>query len=153
MPITLARSADFLAIARRHAASPDDWPFAPRYDPLRRWYGRLLAAEDHEVWVLTWLPGQATELHDHGGAAGAFVVVSGAVVEQVVSGGTLIDVTYEAGQGHNFGPHHVHRIGNAGSRPAVSVHAYGPALHTMTTYRLAEGRLSVDSVARAGADW
>lgn len=60
-----------LAIARRHAAHPDDWPFAPRFDPLRRWYHRLAEEPGAEVWLLTWLPGQETDLHDHGGSAGA----------------------------------------------------------------------------------
>jgi hypothetical protein len=150
---TIHRTADLLAAARSCAARPDDWPFAPRYDPAQRWYRRLLAEEDHEVWLLTWLPGQATDLHDHGGSAGAFVVVSGEVVEQTVVDGDLVNAAYAAGHGHPFDAHHVHRIVNAGTRPAVTVHAYGPALRSMTRYRLELGALSVESITRAGADW
>ncbi|MEV6927723.1 cysteine dioxygenase family protein [Dactylosporangium sp. NPDC051485] len=151
MPIVTA--TDFLSLARNYAAEPDDWPFAPRFDPAKRWYGRLAVADDHEVWLLTWLPGQGTDLHDHGGSAGAFTVVSGEVVEQTVRGGELAATPYIAGDGRRFGAHHVHRIVNAGARPAVTVHAYGPALTAMTRYRLHDGRLSVESITTAGADW
>ncbi|GAA3271972.1 cysteine dioxygenase family protein [Dactylosporangium vinaceum] len=150
---TVARPTDLLALARDYAAEPDEWPFAPRFDPARRWYGRLAAAPDHEVWLLTWLPGQGTDLHDHGGSAGAFTVVSGELVEQTVSGGELVSRVYREGQGHRFGAHFVHRIVNAGTRPAVTVHVYGPALTAMTRYRLHDGRLSVESITKAGADW
>jgi hypothetical protein len=150
---TVARATDLLSIARTYAAEPDEWPFAPRFDPVRRWYGRLAVADDHEVWLLTWLPGQGTDLHDHGGSSGAFTVVSGELVEQTVRGGELADTVYREGEGHRFGAHFVHRIVNAGRRPAVTVHAYGPALTAMTRYRLHDGRLSVESITKAGADW
>ncbi|WP_432977953.1 cysteine dioxygenase [Dactylosporangium sp. CA-233914] len=151
--ITAARATDFLSLARAHAAAPVDWPFAPRFDPVRRWYGRLAVTDDHEIWLLTWLPGQGTDLHDHGGSAGAFTVVSGELVEQTVRGGALVSSAFGPGEGHRFGPHYVHRIVNAGARPAVTVHAYGPALTAMTRYRLHDGRLSVESITKAGADW
>ncbi|MFI5911481.1 cysteine dioxygenase [Dactylosporangium sp. NPDC051541] len=150
---TVARATDLLSIARSYAAEPDDWPFAPRFDPARRWYGRLASAEDHEVWLLTWLPGQGTDLHDHGGSSGAFTVVSGELVEQTVRGGELVNSTYGEGQGHRFGAHFVHRIVNASTRPAVTVHVYGPALTAMTRYRLHDSRLTVESITKAGADW
>ncbi|GGM41778.1 cysteine dioxygenase family protein [Dactylosporangium sucinum] len=151
--MTLSLALDHLEVARSYASAPDDWPFAPRFDPASRWYGRLAAADDHEVWLLTWLPGQATDLHDHGGSAGAFTVVSGEVVEQTVGGGQLVNTVLPAGQGRRFGAHHVHRVVNAGTRPAVTVHVYGPALTAMTRYRLHDGRLTVESVTKAGADW
>jgi cysteine dioxygenase type I len=68
---------DHLAIAARYAAAPEQWPVAPRYNPVDRWYHRLAVADDHEVWLLTWLPGQGTDLHDHGGSTGAFLVFGG----------------------------------------------------------------------------
>ena len=67
--------------------------------------------------------------------------------------GTLLNTTMTAGGGRRFGAHHVHRVVNAGTRPAVTVHAYSPALTVMTRYQLHEGRLSVESISRAGADW
>ena len=41
-----------------------------------------LAAVDSR-WLLSWLPGQGTGLHDHGGSAGAFAVVRGTLHERV----------------------------------------------------------------------
>ncbi len=79
--------------------------------------------------------------------------MSGEIVEQTVQHGSLRNTTMTAGSGRRFGAHHVHRVVNAGTRPAVTVHAYSPALSVMTRYRLHEGRLSVESISRAGADW
>src|ERR671921_2220324 len=107
----LALHLDLLSLARRYAAEPDEWAFAPRFDPTQRWYARLAVTDDHEVWLLTWLPGQGTDLHDHGGSAGAFTVVSGEVTEEIVGrDGSLTRANYAIGDGHAFGPHHVHRI-------------------------------------------
>jgi hypothetical protein len=64
---------DHVAIARDFAGRHDDWPLAPRFDPRQRWYHRLATTDQYEVWLLTWLPGQGTDLHDHGGCAGALV--------------------------------------------------------------------------------
>ncbi len=150
--------ADHLTTARRLAACPDDWDVAPRFDPAQRWYHRLLDEPGLEAWLLTWLPGQQTDLHDHGGSAGAFVVVSGTLTERTVhvpSGGdaTLVERALPSGAGRQFGEHHVHQIVNAGLVPAVSVHVYGPELSTMTRFRLERGRLVVAAVDRAGAQW
>ena len=97
----------YLAIARRYASHPDDWPFAPRFDPLRRWYHRLAEEPGAEVWLLTWLPGQETDLHDHGGSAGAFVVVQGQLVEHTIDADArLHPTTLVAGAGRSFGHAH-----------------------------------------------
>ncbi|MFE0588997.1 cysteine dioxygenase [Micromonospora echinospora] len=143
------QETDLLAVARRHAASRP----SVRFDPVERWYARLASGPDHEVWLLTWLPGQGTDLHDHGGSAGAFLVVSGTLTEEVVSGGSLRPRPLAAGTGRRFGPRHVHRVTNRGDQPAVSLHVYRPALHRMTRYHLTDGRLRVAEVALAGVAW
>src|SRR3954447_11415550 len=68
---------DHLAIATRYASVPEQWPVAPRFNPVDRWYHRLAVGDDHEAWLLTWLPGQGTDLHDHGGSAGGPPVACG----------------------------------------------------------------------------
>src|SRR5688572_714445 len=119
-------ATDHLVVARRYAADPDEWPFAPRFDPGERWYHRLAAGDGHEAWVLTWLPGQQTDLHDHGGSAGAFVVVSGELTEQTITAAEdgsqprVVVRTLGDGAGREFGAHHLHRIINRSTRPAVS---------------------------------
>ncbi|MEU9509206.1 cysteine dioxygenase family protein [Micromonospora sp. NPDC048170] len=144
---------DLLAVARRWAADPARWPVPLCFDPTSRWYARLAHAADHEVWALSWLPGQGTDLHDHGGCAGAFLVVSGALIEETVGGGVLRPHRLPAGSSRRFGPRHVHRVSNRDDEPAVSVHVYRPALRRMTSYRLTDGRLHVAEVAEAGVAW
>jgi predicted metal-dependent enzyme (double-stranded beta helix superfamily) len=147
---------DLLDLARRYARSPDRWPVAPRFDPDARWYQRLAAEESHEAWLLTWLPGQHTDLHDHGQASGAMLVLSGALEEQVAAraGEPLLRARpMRAGDGHAFGPHHVHRVLNLGTEPAVSLHVYSPALTAMTRYQVTAEGLRAAGVDRAGVDW
>jgi len=171
--ITITQS-DHLAVARRYAERVDDWPFAPRFDPAQRWYKRLASEDDVEVWALTWLPGQGTDLHDHGGSAGAFLVRTGELTEHTVavrgapsvmpadsavritsSAGQreLVSGTIAAGGGRRFGPRHVHQLINNADTPAISVHVYSPRLTTMTRYRLATGDLVPVAIDRAGAEW
>jgi hypothetical protein len=149
-------SSDPLTVARRYVADatgPAGWPVPLRFDPVQRWYHRLAATADHEVWLLTWLPGQHTDLHDHGGSAGAFLVAAGTLTEETVVGGELRPRTLDTGAGRRFGARHVHRVRNQGDRPAVSVHVYRPALRSMTRYLLDGGRLRVAEVAEAGVAW
>ncbi|MET8354104.1 MULTISPECIES: cysteine dioxygenase family protein [unclassified Micromonospora] len=143
---------DLLALAARWA-DPSDWPVTLRFDPDERWYARLAADAQHEVWALSWLPGQGTDLHDHGGSAGAFRVVAGALTEEIVAGGRLRPRVLPAGAGRRFGPRHVHTVTNRGTTPAVSVHVYRPAPRRMTRYHLLDGRLRVAEVAEAGRSW
>jgi cysteine dioxygenase type I len=147
---------DHLAIAARYAAAPDLWPVAPRFNPADRWYHRIGEGPGYEVWLLTWLPGQGTDLHDHGGSAGAFQVLSGTLTEDTVISGTPARITARElgeGAGRRFGRRHVHRITNRSTRPAISIHVYGPALNTMTRYRVGTGGLEVLTVDRAGVQW
>ena len=149
---------DHLAVAARYAATPDEWPVAPRFTLADRWYHRLAVADDHEVWLLTWLPGQGTDLHDHGGSAGAFHVFAGTLTEDTVdigSGGAPRITGRELGEGagRRFGTRHIHRITNRSNRPAVSIHVYGPALTTMTRYRIGAAGLEVATVEQAGVQW
>ena len=149
---------DHLATATRYAADPDSWPVAPRFNAADRWYHRLAQEPDHEVWLLTWLPGQGTDLHDHGGSAGAFQVFSGTLTEDTVATGPdpaprITARELGEGAGRRFGTRHIHRITNRSQRPAVSIHVYGPALTTMTRYRIGAAGLDVVTVERAGAQW
>jgi predicted metal-dependent enzyme (double-stranded beta helix superfamily) len=154
--ITVDARTDHLALAARYAGAPDQWPVAPRFNPSQRWYHRIAEAADHEVWLLTWLPGQATDLHDHGGSAGAFHVLSGSLTEDSVAAGTPVRITgreFGEGAGRRFGSRHIHRITNRSVRPAISIHVYGPALTTMTRYRIGSIGLEVADVEKAGVQW
>jgi predicted metal-dependent enzyme (double-stranded beta helix superfamily) len=121
-----------------------------------RHYVRLLTGTGWEAWLLTWLPGQATGLHDHGGSAGAFAVLDGVLDETLLVHDRDRMVRrnrpYAAGEIRAFGRHHVHDVAPTGG-PAVGLHVYAPALTRMTRYALEDGALVTLANERAGADW
>jgi predicted metal-dependent enzyme (double-stranded beta helix superfamily) len=128
-------------VVRRLAASPADWLGRVRLNPAGRWYERIHLDDSHEVWVISWLPGQATGFHDHGGSAGAFAVVWGTLVERRVVGasttGQVLAKPVGPAGARAFGPRYIHDVRNAAtSSVAVSVHAYSPPLPAMTRYEL-----------------
>ncbi|MDQ2586130.1 cysteine dioxygenase [Saccharothrix yanglingensis] len=100
-----------------------------RYDRERRWWARLGLTGGVELWLLSWLPGQGTEPHDHGGAAGSFTVLTGELSEEYrYPGGPVRDATRPVGSALGFGAGRAHRVLNRGMIGAASVHAYSPPL-------------------------
>lgn len=160
---TSGTQARLRALVSGILAEREQWLPTVRYDLADRWYQRLDvrhldAGLDVEAWLLSWMPGQGTGLHDHGGAAGAFAVVSGALREHSVKVGRagpprLLTVSRRAGQLRAFGANHVHDVVNVGEVPAISIHLYSPAITTMTRYRWTRRGPVATSVERAGADW
>jgi hypothetical protein len=155
-PTALHRLAGQLA--RRRAL----WEPHVRFAHQHRSYVRIAETATYEAWLLTWAPGTTTGLHDHGGSAGAFAVVEGALEELVPLGRPLAGSppphlqSRRLGRGRvrSFGPSHVHEVRNTGTVHAVSVHVYAPALGTMRRYDVdAAGLLRVASDERAGVDW
>jgi Cysteine dioxygenase type I len=141
-------------IAGAVAADPARWRGPVRFDGVRRWFRRLDLADDHEVWLLSWLPGQNTGLHDHGRAAGAFAVARGRVTERTVAGsGRVRRRTYAAGRVRSFGSRHVHDVVNDFGGPAVTVHVYSPPLTAMRRYELTTSGLVHIGTDRAERDW
>ncbi|MFF1907117.1 cysteine dioxygenase [Kitasatospora sp. NPDC058218] len=131
------------AIVRDLAEQPDQWIHHVRLSTEERWYRRLVADEDHEVWLISWLPGQSTGFHDHGGSRGAFAVALGELEELSLGGpeqGLLIR-RIAAGTARAFGPEYVHDVRNTAAGPAVTLHAYSPPLSSMAHYELRAGGL------------
>ncbi|QUH04574.1 cysteine dioxygenase family protein [Saccharopolyspora erythraea] len=126
-------------IARELASARSSWAHLVRYDPEQRWFGLLERTEEHEAWLLTWLPGQHTELHDHGGATGAFTLVSGELSERVIQDRATGPVEtlhpLVEGQSRVFGPNYIHQVSNEGQDPAISIHVYRPVRAPMRVYR------------------
>lgn len=151
---------DLASVALRLAAQTALWQPLVKFAPISRHYARLVAAADYEAWLLTWLPGQGTDWHDHGGSAGAFVTVRGTLTERHawLDGTGTPTILPEArrlsaGSLRSFGTRHVHRVTNDDLAPAVSVHVYAPALVTMTSYRPAGDRLIATSSQLSGQNW
>jgi predicted metal-dependent enzyme (double-stranded beta helix superfamily) len=133
-------------VVRRVAASQAEWLTRVRLNPAGRWYERIHLDDTHEVWVISWLPGQGTGFHDHGGSAGAFTVVLGTLMERRVARGAgtgqVVAKPVGAGGFRSFGPNYIHDVRNAAaSSVAVSVHAYSPPIPEMTRYELTAGGL------------
>jgi predicted metal-dependent enzyme (double-stranded beta helix superfamily) len=160
MPEPTLAPAQLARIARRLADQPSLWRPQIRYDEQTRYYTRLLDAPDHEVWLLTWLPGQGTTWHDHGGSAGAFATVQGTLTERHAvpgDGGTARPVPtprrLTGGAVRPFGRRHVHQVTNDGLVPAVSVHVYAPSLSEMTEYERRGELLYSLRTQLAGVNW
>ena len=111
------------------------------FDVDERWHQRIYRDQRLDVWILSWLPSQGTQLHDHGGSNGAFTVLRGELTETVAGASGLADFVRDESSSVGFGARYVHDVRNVGTEPAVSVHAYSRPLTSMTFYDLEEGRL------------
>jgi predicted metal-dependent enzyme (double-stranded beta helix superfamily) len=140
-------------VVRQVADSQADWLTRVRLNPAGRWYEQIHLDDSHEVWLISWLPGQETGFHDHGGAAGAFTVVLGSLLESRVVGASAAGQVHakpiRPGATRSFGPRYIHNVRNAATASlAVSVHAYSPPLSAMTRYELtATGLMSLGTDA------
>lgn len=122
-------------VAREYALDRDRWRTLLRYDPDERFAALIDRGDTDEVWLLSWLPGQHTGMHDHGDATGAFTVVSGRLTESVTrraAGGRVVTEVRALAQGQSrvFGPGYAHDMRNEGPDPAISVHVYRAASRT-----------------------
>jgi len=136
------------------------WESLVRYDPVSRYYARLASQPDYEAWLLTWVPGQGTDWHDHGGSAGAFLTVRGTLTEKHATvrpdGDPVVETQpreLSTGALRAFGTRHIHKVTNNALEPAVSLHVYSPALVEMNQYE-PDGRILrlVDSQL-VGLNW
>jgi hypothetical protein len=123
------------------------------YDQPQRWHQRLYRDRRMDLWLISWLPSQGTQLHDHGGSSGAYTVLTGELAEAIYrpgaapsawsrtpaeAGPALVERRRPSNSGVGFGPHYVHDVRNLSATPAVSVHAYSPPLTSMNFYDVDE---------------
>jgi hypothetical protein len=139
-PITLVEFSRFFADEVRSGK----YPFVD-YDAEDRWHQRIYRDRRMDVWLISWLPTQGTQLHDHGGSSGSFTVLWGELTETVAagrSGGYVAkDCVHAMGESVGFGAHYVHDVRNLSDVPAASIHVYSAPLSTMNYYDLADGEL------------
>jgi predicted metal-dependent enzyme (double-stranded beta helix superfamily) len=135
-------STELRAVAASLAADEAAWRPHVRADPARRTFHALRRDPDVTVWLICWMPGHDTGFHDHDGAAGAVAVVRGRVVEERLRLDEPRPVEFGPGEVLEFGPADIHRVAHAAGAPAVTIHAYSPALRRMGAYvRAADGVL------------
>jgi mannose-6-phosphate isomerase-like protein (cupin superfamily) len=125
-----------VTVLERLADRASQWRSLARFDVSGRWWRRLHGNDNADIWLLTWLTGQGTELHDHGGSSGAFRVVQGALTEVRAMPESLDTRTtlVTPGKSVAISPTTVHDVYNEGPAAAVSLHAYSPPLASMSFY-------------------
>ncbi|GFH37382.1 cysteine dioxygenase [Streptomyces pacificus] len=119
--------AEFAGLARSIAADRLQWAPLVRYDATTRWYHRLRTGPGYEVWLLSWVPGQGSGLHDHGPSSGVLTVLEGELTERTARG----DRTLAEGAQRVFSPGYAHEVVNESLEPVVSLHVYFPGLTEM----------------------
>jgi len=140
-PTTLGVDA-LSALTQSIAARPELWRPLVRFQESGRWWTRLDAPAGVDVWLLTWLQSQGTELHDHGASAAAFTIAAGTLTEIRPRDGRLVSQQLVAGRTQTVDPGDLHDVVNAGAEPAISIHAYSVPLTRMTYWATnAEGVL------------
>ncbi|MFI0981464.1 cysteine dioxygenase [Streptomyces sp. NPDC021093] len=122
--------AEFAGLARSIAADRAQWAPLVEYDATTRWYHRLRTGPGYEVWLLSWVPGQASGAHDHGASSGVLTVLQGELTERNDRGAR----TLGTGAQYVSAPGHVHEVVNDALEPAVSLHIYFPGLTEMPMY-------------------
>lgn len=143
---------DLLRTTDEHAAAVLDGRMEHRlpadglWPTHSRWYTRLHADDELDVWLISWAPDRCTELHDHAGSLGALTVVAGTLTEQRWSGAGLRTRKLPAGAQAGFPLGWVHDVVNAEptarsphrAGQTLSVHAYSPPLTAMSYYGVTE---------------
>ncbi|MCH0567131.1 MULTISPECIES: cysteine dioxygenase family protein [unclassified Streptomyces] len=122
-----ATVAEFAGLALALAADRSRWEHLVQYDATTRWYHRLRTGPGYEVWLLSWVPGQGSGLHDHGRSSGVLTVLDGALTERTGRGTR----TLAAGAQRVLAPGSAHEVVNDTLEPAVSLHVYFPGLTEM----------------------
>ena len=138
MPAAAWRTPEELARIVSRFAESDAWMDKVRLRVEGRWYQRLHHGADHDIWVISWLPGQSTGFHDHGPSSGAFVVATGTLEEHRAGGQHRV---LHPGELCAFGADYSHDVLNLSIAPAISIHAYSPPLTEMNEYELDGGEL------------
>nr|WP_082951946.1 cysteine dioxygenase family protein [Mycobacterium kubicae] len=115
----------------------------------QRWFTRIHGDDELDIWLISWVPGHSTELHDHGGSIGALTVLSGSLNEYRWDGRRLRRRRLDAGDQAGFPLGWVHDVVWAPRpieepatpaapvvEPTLSVHAYSPPLTAMSYYEV-----------------
>ena len=121
-------------IASGLARAEELWRPHVRHDDLSRTSVRLVATEAYEVWLLGWAPGQGVDLHDHGGANAAFVVLDGELDELTLGFAGITTRRLATGAVGTVAAGAIHDVVNRGPADATSIHVYSDPLRTMTFY-------------------
>ncbi|MEW2418791.1 cysteine dioxygenase family protein [Streptomyces sp. NPDC046866] len=139
-PVTVA---EFAGLARSIAEDRASWQHLVRYDATTRWYHRLRTGPGYEVWLLSWVPGQGSGLHDHGASSGVLTVLEGELTEHGPRGPLALG----AGAQRVFAPGYAHEVVNDTLDGAVSLHVYFPGLTEMPMHNCSPARPEAEALS------
>lgn len=123
------------ALVAGFAADEERWRSPLRFDAGKRFCLLLHTDRCVDVWLLSWLAGQYTTLHDHGGSRAVIQVVQGELHElHAGPAGKLYEHRLRPQSRHRLAPDAIHDVFNSAGPPAVSIHGYSPPLRRMTYY-------------------
>ena len=115
-------------------------------------YSRNLLAHGPQFYalVMCWLPGQASPIHDHKGAACGVRVIEGTATETSFRwhGERLVEDTVEtllAGEVCGSFDDDIHEIRNNGDDNLVTLHVYSPYLDNINLYDRDSGQVKIFS--------
>jgi quercetin dioxygenase-like cupin family protein len=142
-------AAELERFAEELAARPELWQqFVTHRDDVRV-YEQIWDDEDVNAWLICWSEDQDTGFHDHDDSAAAIVVLDGQVREERLRlGAAPAGRVLGAGATFTLAPTAIHRVLHAGSRPAITIHAYSPPLRRTGAYRVgSDGELERASLS------
>ena len=115
-------------------------------------YSRNLLAHGPQFYalVMCWLPGQASPIHDHRGAACGVRVIEGSATETSFRwhGERLVEngiETLVAGEVCGSFDDDIHEIRNNGTENLVTLHVYSPYLDNINLYDRDSGKVRIFS--------
>jgi Cysteine dioxygenase type I len=129
-------SEELCRLVAELAARADLWQALVVRDAARRRYRLLLEDARLDIWVLSWMPGQATGFHDHGRSNVALTALQGSVLErQIRLGRPGIERELVPGLVQPGPAGYIHSVSHGCGTPAVTLHAYSPPLAHVGQYR------------------
>jgi predicted metal-dependent enzyme (double-stranded beta helix superfamily) len=136
--------AELCRLVSELASRTELWQPLVVCDADRRRYRLMLEDERLDIWVLSWMPGQATGFHDHGRSHVGLTALQGAVLErQIRLGEAAIERELVPGFVQPGPAGYIHSVSHGFGEPAVTLHAYSPPLVHVGQYRAGpQGELS-----------
>ena len=135
-------------VVQGHPLSLDDVGEWVVENPLKYHRQPVFKGCGFQAWVLTWLPGQVSPIHDHSGSSCCLRVLQGTAIETVFepqASGIVIpkSTAYSFGSVLAGEDADIHRIENStnAAEPLITLHIYRPALLHMNLYEFNDGRL------------
>lgn len=105
---------------------------------------RIFAGDSAELWLLGWLPGQGSSVHDHAGVDTAYVVLAGTLEEEIFVADDCDRAHLAEARRVTVGGvvatdgFAIHRVRVVGADPLVTLHLFAPRYIAGRDFELGE---------------